>query len=1106
MQSRITARFILFVLLIFSITPNLNAQDPNWFEHVTVSSWSIPQYSPTSGRLWAHNILQKHAMWEELTYWHHLGKYYFSSVTFANTADFEFADSVVCRDIDGNIIYHQGQKLPNLHHPIHQDSLISWAKQDVDFGVDGISVDGFFPNFWAIELHGGSFDHYTMKAFKEYLNAKYSANDLANKFDITDISTFHFGDWIRQHGYEDDYRNYPFYSTFPLKTELASEFLLFEWQFATNFFIEYITIIKEYAMSDYNRFLYISDNNAGTYYSVTRYEDFQLGEFFYHWPNNYLWQYAATQIKIGKSIYDKPIVILPEIMEEYNVPIYTKNLVKLMLADIYASGGLSIVMNTWTGPPYTITYEINLDILSQYTSFILNNGFLFENLVPKSMVAVIYSQTCSFNQTIALENPNSELVGDSRGISKLLVDCNVQHDFVFLTDTRFSNTDHILNLSELSQYKCIIMPNIFSLSDQQLDVLLQYVSSGGVILALGVTGTHDELGKLANRSEIETLTTAGVHQYGNGTFVYFNERLGRRYADVGDSADKYTIYHTLKNFIKPFTIVEPDNQAAVFIYDKEDSDSKIIHLVNYNYNHQTDEFQSLENINIKVLVDTSNAWEAVCVSPDFYGEQYLETFQDSGYINISIPTLEAYNVIVLHENQHAIEISSRIPENDTTIIAGQQIEMFVHAEDADMEPLFYRWSVNGVFDSIANSSSYTYKQPRTYSGVDTVGVLISDGSNDICTQWLINNVSYQYPRIIFDETHSPHFSPDSTRAIQILINDEGPNYNPEHLSMVLCDKLINKLQEDFIVESDTSSPIELDDLDDDVVFMVPCYQDISIQEKETIKRFVNNGGSMIILSTPFWSYAVSNQNSNTYKLFNDFGFKCYPYLLRSYDYYLQDWSASFWISIVGNHPATTHSLLDFSLGHRLESTENFSKIIETTGNLEVWEDLNGNNEKDANELIQSDIGIIGVSEYGEGRVVYITYHMFANDNESEANYNLVSTAAKWLTESVNQIPTSMNFNVNTPTEFKLYQNYPNPFNPTTTIKFHVPKPSKVVLKVYNMLGQEIKTLVEKSFSPGIYTTIWDGFDYSEQKVSTGLYFYRIEIENNIEVKKCLLLK
>jgi hypothetical protein len=93
-----------------------------------------------------------------------------------------------------------------------------------------------------------------------------------------------------------------------------------------------------------------------------------------------------------------------------------------------------------------------------------------------------------------------------------------------------------------------------------------------------------------------------------------------------------------------------------------------------------------------------------------------------------------------------------------------------------------------------------------------------------------------------------------------------------------------------------------------------------------------------------------------------------------------------------------------------------------------------------------------------------------------------------------------------PKNYKLFQNYPNPFNPTTNIKFIVPKTSKVVLKVYNMLGEEIKTLVENTFSPGIYLSTWGGLDNSGYKVSTGLYIYRIEMGNHIEIKKCLLLK
>ncbi len=85
--------------------------------------------------------------------------------------------------------------------------------------------------------------------------------------------------------------------------------------------------------------------------------------------------------------------------------------------------------------------------------------------------------------------------------------------------------------------------------------------------------------------------------------------------------------------------------------------------------------------------------------------------------------------------------------------------------------------------------------------------------------------------------------------------------------------------------------------------------------------------------------------------------------------------------------------------------------------------------------------------------------------------------------------------------FQLDQNYPNPFNPTTTINFSVSTTEKVVLKVYDVLGREISTLVNKEMSAGNHRILFDG-----SKLSSGMYVYRLEAGKYIETKKMLLVK
>jgi hypothetical protein len=89
----------------------------------------------------------------------------------------------------------------------------------------------------------------------------------------------------------------------------------------------------------------------------------------------------------------------------------------------------------------------------------------------------------------------------------------------------------------------------------------------------------------------------------------------------------------------------------------------------------------------------------------------------------------------------------------------------------------------------------------------------------------------------------------------------------------------------------------------------------------------------------------------------------------------------------------------------------------------------------------------------------------------------------------------------TATEYQLYQNYPNPFNPSTTIRFSIVNKSPVMLKVYNLLGQEVTTLVDEVLNPGVYKINFDG-----SKLASGLYFYRITANNFTLTKKMMFVK
>jgi len=88
-----------------------------------------------------------------------------------------------------------------------------------------------------------------------------------------------------------------------------------------------------------------------------------------------------------------------------------------------------------------------------------------------------------------------------------------------------------------------------------------------------------------------------------------------------------------------------------------------------------------------------------------------------------------------------------------------------------------------------------------------------------------------------------------------------------------------------------------------------------------------------------------------------------------------------------------------------------------------------------------------------------------------------------------------------PEKFYLYQNHPNPFNPSTIIGFHILESSFVTLSVYDVLGDEIMTLVNEEKSAGLFEVEFDGTE-----LPTGIYFYQLKTRRFVDTKKMLLLK
>ena len=125
------------------------------------------------------------------------------------------------------------------------------------------------------------------------------------------------------------------------------------------------------------------------------------------------------------------------------------------------------------------------------------------------------------------------------------------------------------------------------------------------------------------------------------------------------------------------------------------------------------------------------------------------------------------------------------------------------------------------------------------------------------------------------------------------------------------------------------------------------------------------------------------------------------------------------------------------------------------------------------------------------------------DDISKPDRNYKYAAVREVIDVLTTVPEEK---ASLPNDCRLYQNYPNPFNPATSIRYSIPGPGHVTLKIYSILGREVRTLVNGRFNGGEHTVIWDGKDESGLEAASGIYFYRLIAEDISQTRKLLLLR
>ena len=240
---------------------------------------------------------------------------------------------------------------------------------------------------------------------------------------------------------------------------------------------------------------------------------------------------------------------------------------------------------------------------------------------------------------------------------------------------------------------------------------------------------------------------------------------------------------------------------------------------------------------------------------------------------------------------------------------------------------------------------------------------------------------------------------------------------------------------------------------------------------------------------------------------------------------------TFTINIVDNEPIRGieldifHDFADLTYSG-VSRGEKLQDLVNDEGNPTSDMTILGNWVEDHVKVLAYSVNRAGTEGNGmEGNLLYLAYTLadgaslpenisfyftVVNIPGTSLNPELLNVVCSYPSQDspavVNTTVASADRGSILPSEYALFQNYPNPFNPSTQITFDVPASEFVMLRVFNLLGQDVHTLINKAMTPGRYTVEWNGNDMLNNEVASGVYFYELRGKSFISRKKMLLIR
>ncbi len=289
--------------------------------------------------------------------------------------------------------------------------------------------------------------------------------------------------------------------------------------------------------------------------------------------------------------------------------------------------------------------------MDPYFAFVRSHEKLF--VKPDSEIGLMYSlSTCAST----LRHKGVGKV-EYHGAARLLEDAHRSYDVVFVGNDLWVPYD--LTLEDLQQYKLIVLPHVRYLSEAQRRLILDYVDKGGLIIAVGDIGTHNLKGNSYPVSKWNSLfDKAGLRKYGKGKIWHFPEQHGRNLAERygfkgrGTQADLKLFTDTLNSLLPPRLVTDLPRTVAVHRNAHPSKEAVILHLINYDYDLDSDTLKAVKNASMTITLAESMQPDSVRAVyyelanlPD--GKQLACETDGDNTITIVLPNVSNWGTLVI---------------------------------------------------------------------------------------------------------------------------------------------------------------------------------------------------------------------------------------------------------------------------------------------------------------------------------------------------------------------------------------------------------------------------------------------------------------------------